>query len=264
MSTVTQHAIGTFCWVELGTNDQAAARAFYTSLFGWDAYEHDMGGGETYTLLRIGDDDVAALYQMRKEQLDQGIPPNWLSYVTVESADDSTRKATELGAHALMGPFDVYDLGRMSVLKDPTGATFALWQAKKHIGSSRINEVGALCWNELLTTDPDQAGRFYRGLFGWTTEPMPMGDSRTYTLFKLGDTQPGGMLKITPEMGPIPSNWMIYLSVADSDGTVEKAKKLGATPLMPPLDVPGVGRFAILSDPQGAVFAIVRMNAPAP
>jgi len=262
MATTTQHAPGTFCWPELATTDQPGAKQFYSSLLGWETVDSDMGGGEFYTMLNLKDRPLGALYNMRAEERASGAPPHWNSYVSVESADRSAAKAKGLGGTLLAQPFDVMDVGRMAIIQDPTGAIFCIWQAKKHTGAAVLNEVGALCWTELMTSDAGKAQAFYTGLFGWKAEAMPMGPM-TYTIYKNGDAQAGGMMQITPEMGPIPSNWMVYFAVSDCDGTVAKAGTLGGKTVVPPTDIPNIGRFATLQDPQGAYFSIIKLNGTA-
>lgn len=259
MATTTQHAPGTFCWPELATVDQSGARGFYTKLFGWDFSDMDMGGGEKYTMFKLKDRYVGALYTMRPEERSTGAPPHWNSYVAVESADQAAEKAKSLGGTVVMPPFDVFDSGRMAFVQDPTGAFFGVWQAKQHPGAGVLDEIGALCWTELMTTDTKKAQAFYTGLFGWKAEPKPMG-STTYTIYKRGDAQAGGMMQITKEMGALPSHWMIYFEAADCDATVAKAGTLGAKTIMPPRDIPEVGRFAILQDPQGAAFSVIKLT----
>jgi predicted enzyme related to lactoylglutathione lyase len=258
MATTTQHAPGTFSWPELATSDQDGAKKFYTTLFGWTYEDNDMGPEGTYTMLKLRGESVGALYKMRPEQAASGMPPCWGSYVTVENVDQATVKARGLGAKVMMEPFDVMDVGRMAVIADPQGAVFSLWQARKHIGATVLDEVGALCWTELMTTDASAAEKFYTGLFGWKPESMPMGPGMTYTVFKRGETAAGGMMQITADMGPIPPNWGIYFQVADCDASAAKAASMGAQVVVPPKDIPNVGRFAILIDPQGAHFAILK------
>jgi len=259
MATTTQHAPGTFCWPELATSDQSGAKAFYSTLFGWESTDNPMGDGASYTMLSLQGRNLGALYTMGPEERGQGIPPHWNSYVSVESADRSAAKAKTLGGTVLLEPFDVMEHGRMAVLQDPTGATFCLWEPKQHSGAGVLDEVGALCWTELMTRDASKAQAFYTGLFGWEAEAKPMGPM-TYTIFLNGDRQAGGMMQITKEMGPLPPHWMIYFSVGDCDGTVAKAGTLGAKTIMPPRDIPNVGRFAILMDPQGAAFSVIKLN----
>ena len=257
MSTITQHAPGTFSWPELSTSDQAAAKKFYTTLFGWTAHDNDMGGGMSYTIVRKDGRDVGAICTLKPEQAKMGVPPNWLSYVSVDSADQAAAKAKQLGGTLLLEPFDVFDLGRMGVIQDPTGAIFAIWEAKKHIGATVLNETGALTWNELMTRDTKKATTFYTGLFPWKTETMAMDNNMDYTLFKRGEANAGGMFEIRPDMGQVPPNWGVYFQVENADATTAKATSLGAKVMMPPTDIPNVGRFAVLTDPQGAAFAIM-------
>ena len=259
MATITQHAPGTFCWSELATVDQAGAKAFYSKLFGWDTMDMDMGGGQAYTFLKLGDRDAGALYSMMPEERASGAPPHWKSYVAVTSADQAAAKAKSLGGTVVMEPFDVFESGRMALIQDPTGAIFGVWQAKQHVGAGVLGENGAMCWTELMTSDAAKAEPFYTGLFGWGAETKPMGPT-AYTVFNRGSEQAGGMMQITKEMGPIPSHWAVYFAVGDCDAMVAKAQGLGAKTIVPPQDVPAVGRFAVLQDPQGAVFSIIKLE----
>ena len=254
MSQITTHAPGTFSWVELSTPDAPAAKKFYANLFGWEPMDTPAGDG-TYTLLRLRGREVGGLSGMQKEQLAQGVPPNWLPYLAVTSADDTTKKATSLGAKVVVGPFDVMEHGRMTVLQDPTGGAFAIWQAKAHPGAGVRDEAGSLSWCELITNDVKAAAKFYTGLFGWTSQEMPM-PGFTYTIFSNGETQVGGMMQIQKEWGPVPSHWMTYFAVESCDATTDKAKRAGAEILKPPTDIPNMGRFSVLRDPQGAAFAL--------
>ena len=263
MQEKPQYKPGTFCWVELATSDADSAKAFYTQLFGWTYEDHPMGPGMVYTMLRLDGKDVGALYKLMDEQAAQGVPPNLLSYVSVKNADESTAKAKELGATILKDAFDVMTVGRMSVIQDPTGAVFALWQAGDHSGAGIYNVPGSFCWNELMTTDTAKDKAFYTDLFGWGAKTQSFGDFE-YTMFQNGERGAGGMLQITPEMGPIPSNWLTYFSVDDCDAKVQKATELGGKVMKPADDIPGVGRFAILIDPQGAAFAIIKLDNPEP
>jgi predicted enzyme related to lactoylglutathione lyase len=261
MQETPDYKPGTFCWVELATSDNEAAKKFYTQLFGWTYSDHPMGPDMVYTMLQLNGKDVGALYKLMPEQVSQGVPPNWLSYISVTSADESTEKAKASGATVLKEPFDVMTVGRMSVIQDPTGAVFALWQSGEHKGSAVYNVPNSLCWNELMTTDTTKDKEFYTKVFGWGADTQNFGDFE-YTMFKNGERGAGGMLQITPEMGPIPSNWLVYFAVDDCDAKVKKAAELGATVMKPADDIPGIGRFAILIDPQGAAFAIIKLENP--
>lgn len=254
MQEVPEYKPGTFCWVELGTSDAQAAKDFYTKLFGWDFEDHEMGPEGVYTMLKLNGKDVGALYQLTSEMTTHGVPPHWMSYVAVTSADEAAEKAKALGATLMKEPFDVFTVGRMAVVQDPTGAMFSLWEGKDHKGAGIYNVSNTLCWNELLTNDIQKAGDFYTNLFGWTKEQFG-GD---YTIFKNGDRGAGGMYQITAEMGPVPPNWLVYFAVDDCDATAQRTAELGGTVLRAPEDIPTIGRFAILQDPQSATFAIIK------
>jgi predicted enzyme related to lactoylglutathione lyase len=254
MPEVTRHEPGSFSWAELATSDAEGAKKFYTSLFGWSFSDSPAGPGMVYTMLQKKGKNVGALYNPGPTA--GGAPPHWMTYVTVASADDSAKKAEDLGGKAIAEPFDVMDVGRMATIRDPQGAVICLWQPKKHIGAEVVNEPNAMCWCELDTTDLESAKRFYTGLFGWGTKVG--GD---YTEFQRNGTSIGGMMKIPKDWGSVPPSWLVYFAVEDCDRAAAKTSELGGRPIVPPTDIPNVGRFAVLSDPQGAVFAVIKPTA---
>lgn len=257
MADIDSTPSGTFCWPELATTDQSAATAYYAALFGWKVDNQPMGPGETYTLFKVRDRDAAAGYTMRKDEQAMGMPPHWNSYISVSSADDAAKKVTELGGKVVAPPFDVMEAGRMAVCQDPTGAYFCLWQPKKSIGVRVRNEPGSLCWTELSTRDTKAAQAFYTGLLGWTAKPSPPGSPMEYTEFSVGGQPSIGMMPM-PDMVPpeVPSFWLPYFQVTSVDDTASKSKALGGDVRVPPSDIPNTGRFAVLTDPQGATFAV--------
>ena len=262
MTEFSSHVPGTFCWAELATTDQAAGVAFYRALLGWDVSEIPMGPNEAYTLFLVRGKDVAAGYTMRPEERQAGIPPHWNMYVSVASADETAKKAEQLGATVLAPPFDVMDSGRMAALRDPTGAVFQVWQAKTHIGAKILNEPGALCWTELTTRDTKAAEAFYTALFGWTAKHGAPSATMEYTeLHNQGQTGVGMMAMPTDMPAHVPSYWMPYFQVADCDASTDTARTLGAKVMVSPRDVPGTGRFSIVSDPQGGMFALFTYRA---
>ncbi len=261
MAEYTEHAPGMFCWTELATSDTSAAKAFYTELFGWSINDVPMGEEGVYTMLQIRGKDAAALYELNGEQRAQGVPPHWMAYVAVTSADDVAERAKSLGGTLLMGPFDVFDSGRMALVQDPTGAMLSVWEAGQHIGAQIANEPGGLTWAELITTDTDVAGKFYTQLFGWDAETADMGGT-AYTSFMSGGQPAGGMMQMPEELGDVPPHWMVYFAVADCDRSVDQAAGLGARIQVPPTNIEGVGRFAVVQDPQGAVFSVIKPITP--
>lgn len=259
MKEVTEHPPGTFCWIELASTDAAAAKKFYSSLFDWQISDQPVGPDMVYTIFQIDGKDVAALYQMDEKERSQA-PPHWLSYVSVQKVEDAIEKVKALGGTILGGPIDVFDFGRLAIFQDPAGASFAVWQAAKHIGARLVYEPRTLGWNELLTTDDQRAGEFYAKLFGWGKELKPsLMEGFPYTEFQSENRPVAGMFKIPPEWGKIPPHWLVYFLVEDPDQTVQKATQQGASIMTPPTDIPNIGRFSILIDPQGADFGVLKM-----
>ena len=259
MPKMTQYKHGTFCWVDLATSDPDAAKKFYGGLFGWQFVDMP-AEGMTYTMCQLGGEQVCALYKMGAEM--QGMPPHWLAYVSVENVDATTKQAAQNGAKVMKDAFDVMSVGRMAVLQDPTGAVLALWQAKQHIGATVVKDPGTMCWNELFTSNVDQAGKFYVQTLGWQTEAFDMGPMGVYTLFaRKGEGkegQVGGMMAMPQNMKGVPSHWLNYFAVTDVDASAKKVAELKGNVVMPPTDIPNIGRFAIVQDPQGATFAIYK------
>ena len=260
MPHINSHPPGSFCWLELGTTDQAAAKRFYGDLFGWDAADNPMGPDMYYTLFRLDGQDVAGGYQLDPKQ-HLGVPPHWTTYIQVDDADSSAERAQSLGAKLIVDPFDVYELGRMAALQDPTGAHFCIWQPKKHRGSGIAGVPGTVCWSELATPDPEKARDFYTQLFAWETYTGP---ESNYIHIKVGGEDAGGILPLSAQANGAPPYWMPYFLVADCDSVADRAKELGGDWCMPPTTLPNVGRFAVLKDPQGAAFSVIQVTHVSP
>jgi uncharacterized protein len=248
MGESTSYPPGTFSWAELATSDAAAAKPFYSALFGWDYEENPIPDGGVYSMARRDGKYVAALFSS-----DQ--PPHWNCYVTVESAGATTANATEHGATVIAEPFDVMDAGRMAVIADPTGAALCLWEARSHIGAQLVNTPGAMTWNDLVTPDPDAAAQFYAALFGWTVEEIP--DAGGYRVIRNGERANGGIMPLDPQrMGAgTPPSWMPYFGHQDVVGAVDQVGGLGGRVLNGPIRMPQ-GSIAVLADPRGAVLAL--------
>jgi uncharacterized protein len=257
MTNIEKHPTGSFCWVELATTNQPAAKTFYTSLFGWTPNDVPMGPGDVYSIFRLDGRDAAAAYTLRPDQLAQKVPPNWILYIAVNNVDASATKATRLGGKVIAGPFDVMDAGRMAVIQDPTGAYFCLWQPNRNQGIGVAGVNGTLCWADLSTGDPKRAEDFYSGLFGWqfiTDEK----DRSGYLHIKNGEHFIGGVPPAVHRQPGVPPHWLAYFQVADVDATANQAKAGGGKLFLPPTSMEGVGRFAVIADPQGATFAIFK------
>jgi predicted enzyme related to lactoylglutathione lyase len=257
MAEVKTHQPGRFCWTELGTRDAASAKGFYSELFGWTPVDVPIGPDAVYTILQKSGKDVAALYQLAKAQLSHGVRAHWLSYVAVDKVDEAAKKAKELGATLRSEPFDVMQAGRMAVLLDPAGAALALWQAGKHIGSSLVDEPGSICWTELWTANTGAAGTFYASLFDWRRETTDIGSS-PYTVFRSGESRVAGMTALANGAEQLP-HWLTYFAVDNCDDTARRSKELGGQIAIPPTDIPTVGRFAVVSDREGATFGVLQL-----
>jgi uncharacterized protein len=253
MPEFTSYAAGTPSWVDHAAKDLAGSNSFYGSLFGWDPDDQGEEMGH-YTLLRKGGKTVAGNMSVMME----GQPSAWVTYVSVKDADATVDLAKKAGASVFVEPMDVSDIGRMAVFADPTGAAIGVWQPKTFIGAELANESGAFAWNELNTRDVPAAKAFYIDVFGWTPNDLDM-DGMQYTEWKLGEKSVAGMMPM-PDMVPaeVPAHWLVYFGTDDTDATVAKASELGATTLVPPTDIPP-GRFAVLMDPDGATFAVIKM-----
>jgi predicted enzyme related to lactoylglutathione lyase len=249
---------GNFCWFELATSDQAAAKKFYGGLMGWTANDVPMGPDAFYTMFQLRGKNVGAAYALMPDQVKQGVPPHWETYVAVTNVDDTIAKAKTLGGTVIAGPMDVAEHGRMAVLRDPTGAVISLWQAKQHQGVGLWGEVGAFCWSELMTRDTTAATKFYTALFGWKTKVSDAAGF-PYTHWQNSGADIGGMMAIMEQWGPMLPNWINYVQVNNCDEAAAKATSLGGKVCMPPTDIPNTGRFAMLQDPQGAAFSIIAL-----
>ena len=253
---------GAPCWFELASTDPAASTTFHHELFGWSTVNMDLGPMGTYSFLRNGNGTVGALCS-----LPPGAPPHsgWNVYFGVADADGATQRARELGAQVVAEPFDVADHGRMSMLVDPTGAPFCLWQSRSTgEGDFVMFEDHSVGWVELASRDAAAARDFYAGLLGWEFEaskvPMP-GDAQ-YMEYCVGGTRWGGILPMTAEWGEMPSHWSIYVLVPDVDACATRAVEHGGKVCVPPFYAPGVGRIARIDDPTGAGVYVVRLSRP--
>ena len=255
MANVESHAPGSFCWIELGTTDQQAAKKFYGDLLGWTPLDFPMGPDDFYTIFNLDGRNTSAAYTLKPEMISQGVPPHWMLYMAVASADDTAAKAVPAGGKLIAGPFDVMTFGRMAVLQDPAGASFSLWQPMSHKGIGIAGVPGTLCWADLNTPDPAGATKFYQELFGWQFTPGE-DDTSGYLHIKNGETFIGGLPPAAMLNPNAPPHWMLYFLVKDCDASTAQARASGATVYMEPMTLEKVGRFSVLADPQGAVFSL--------
>ena len=209
-----------------------------------------------YTIFHLGDSPVAAIGPL----LNEGQPPAWSWYAATRDADQVARKVEAAGGKVLMAPFDVLDAGRMAVFLDASGTPFSIWQAGTFAGAQVVTEPGAFSWNELMTRDPEAATEFYGRVLGWAPKVNANPDM-PYTEFQVDGRSVAGMMPMIGEAWPadLPDHWMIYFGVADCDASCEQVRSLGGSVSVPPTDVPGVGRFAVVADPTGAFFSVIAL-----
>lgn len=258
MPHVDSYPVGAPCWFELATTDQAAAKAFYSAMFGWSANDNPMGEGSIYTMFELEGRSVGGGYLLNQQQTARGVPPHWLVYFRVEDADASAAKAVSLGGTVILPPFDVFEFGRMYIGQDPGGAYYSVWQTMKHAGAGIIHQPNTFCWAELATREPDKCRDFYSQLFGWSTKPHSMPG---YTVWGAGGKDWGGILTMDPQHWQgVPSHWSFYWSVTDCDAAAAKAVELGGKINFPPFDAPGVGKICNINDPQGASSYLIHLT----
>ncbi len=257
---VHHHAPGSFCWFELATNDQAAAKTFYASLLGWDITDTPLGPGETYTIFKIDGRAAAAAHTMDREQRAQGVSPAWLLYVSVENVDVAAKRAATVGGTVVAPPFDVTDAGRMTAIRDPTGASLALWEPRNNHGTGIVQEPGTCVWADLYSPDPGRAATFYGDLFGWKVvagKNMEPATASDYGHIVSGTEFIGGILPAAYVPAGTPPHWLPYFSVSSCDDVVARTTAGGGQVRRPATKMEGARKYAILADPQTAAFAVV-------
>ena len=238
---------GTPCWIDYGAADLDAAKAFYSSLLGWEytGGQPEFGGYLTATLKG---EQAAGL----APQQDPDDPPRWTTYFATDDAAATAARITDAGGTVIVEPMQVGPMGTMVIALDPQGNPFGLWQSGVHTGCRIHNEPGALAWNEAAVDDPEAARAFYSAVFGFRFDEMP--GSEGYTTFTTGDHPLGGLGGHQPGS---PKGWTTCFSVADTDASISKVEAAGGKVTMAPLDTE-FGRFAVVEDPWGAPFTVMQ------
>lgn len=243
-------------WIELATSDAAAARDFYARLFGWQVEvspDPQYGG---YGIAKLGEADAAGITPKQSPEA----PNAWGLYIGCDDVDATATRVEAAGGTVVMAPFDVGDQGRMAVFQDPSGAFISAWKANQMRGfeTSAPNAFG---WAELNARGVDRAIPFYSQVFGWTTRQSGMGEGQPpYTEFLLDDESIAGASEMNPMVpAEVSSYWLVYFGVDDVDAVFHRALDQGATEMLEPQDFPG-GRFAIVTDPHGASFGLLKVT----
>ena len=250
---------GTPNWADCATTDLDASETFYATVFGWTAERVTASDGAVYSIQRLGGKMVAGIYELSQEMRGMKVPPHWGTYIQVDDVDATLECVTAEGGDIVDGPFEEPEVGKIATIQDAVGACLRLWHSAPYHGGEVFNIPGAMIWNELNTKEPAKAAAFYEKVLGVEVETTT--GASPYTLLKVDGRAVAGILKTTPEMGDFPPSWDVYFATNDVDATVWKALAAGSKALREPFDIPGIGnRMAVLQDPQGAVFEVIRME----
>jgi predicted enzyme related to lactoylglutathione lyase len=268
MSGLSSGFSSKFTWHDLVTSDVEGATRFYTELCGWQLVKEPKG---PYTLILMGGKDVGGVLPLDEGLAKGGVPPHVMPYVSVQDLEATVAAVRQHGGRVMMPGMEIENVGRFAVIADPTGGVLAPFQSS-HGERPETHEPPppyGFCWDELMSPDPEAAAAFYGAVFGWRVERVEMPGFGSYWLLKRtgvkdemgADRNAGGVMKLPP--GVPQAAWITYLVAPDADATAEKVKALGGRVLMPPMDIPGVGRFFSAMDPQGAAISFLTPAAPA-
>jgi predicted enzyme related to lactoylglutathione lyase len=241
-------------WADLASPDPDESVSFYGELLGLEATDADeeMGG---YRMFTSDGKQVAGLMQVQEENQ----PPSWTTYINVSDADAVAEKVKEADGEVYVEPMDVREFGRMAVFADPTGAVFGVWQPGEHKGAQVVSEPGSVAWHQCNTRDPEKALEFYSAVFGWESDKVDTGGA-DYWQLTYDDSNVGGLFRMGDDFPEeVPGHWIVYFAVDDADAATEKARDNGATVRAEPFDNEA-GRFAVLTDPHGAAFAVINQG----
>jgi predicted enzyme related to lactoylglutathione lyase len=257
MADTRTFVAGTPAWVDLSTTDPAAARQYYSKLFGWEVEVSPDPAAGGYALAKIGDKNVAGIGGTQ----DPHAPAAWMVYIGTSDAEKTAKIVEQSGGKVVMPPFEVLKSGRMAVFQDPSGAFISVWEPNEMHGSDLMYAPNTFAWAELNSRGVDKARPFYSSVFGWGEKNSPMSEGGgDYTEFKQDGESVAGAMEMNPMVPKeVPSYWMVYFGAEDVDKTYKKALDSGGREMLPPQDFPG-GRFAIVADPQGAAFGILKLQ----
>ncbi|MGQ0465423.1 MAG: VOC family protein [Sporichthyaceae bacterium] len=244
---VTSYPPGAPCWLDLTCPNPPKVHAFYGDLFGWTVAENaeDGPGFGTFTL---GGRDIAGLGPTDGD-------PNWNVYFNTPDIDTCLADVEEFGGRVLVGPIEIEGRGSGAACVDPTGGVFSVWQAGGHVGSGLTDVPGTWCWTELLTGNVEVAAQFYANVFDWVIDVQTV-DGADLGIATIEGEAVAGLVTPPPQanIGPL---WTVSFAVADADRVAAIAPVLGGQVAVPPTDIPGMGRYAVIASPTGETFAVV-------
>ncbi|MGW0770509.1 VOC family protein [Streptomyces sp. NPDC002676] len=243
---------GTPCWADAMFSDVEGAKDFYGDVLGWTFGEAASEYGN-YTQAYVNGKAVAAVVPPMPGQEGQS---QWCLYFASPDAAATAAKIRENGGEVLMEPMQVGDFGTMCLAREPGGAVFGVWQAGTHEGFEAMATPGAYNWAEVFTREPERTDTFLTSVFPYVAKQLE-DDGVDFRVFNIGDETVLGRMRMTDEFPPeVPSYINVYFGVDDCDAAVARATKRGAVLRFGPMSSP-FGRFAALSDPQGANFSVI-------
>ncbi len=245
------------CWADLAAKDMRAAASWYGSLLGWSAVDIDVGPDGGALLLELDGKRVASMSQASSDPAAPVPPSCWVSYVAVASAEEATQTALAAGASVVVPPFDVLDLGREAILRDPVGALISLWEPRAHRGADLFDVPGTICSHELLTPEVERAATFYRALAGWEIDVV-RADGQSRATIRSRGRRIGGIS--CPVGGPelLGTTWLLGLGVRDCGAAARLVGDLRGRVIRPCDAYHLGGVWAWVRDDMGAAFAIVQ------
>ncbi|MQY37632.1 putative glyoxylase CFP32 [Streptomyces sp. RB17] len=243
---------GTPCWADAMFSDVEGAKRFYGDVLGWTFGESSSEYGN-YTQAYADGKAVAAVVPPMPGQEGQS---QWCLYFASPDAAAAAERIRENGGEVLMEPMQVGDFGTMCLAREPSGAVFGVWQAGTHEGFEATATPGAYCWAEVFTREPEKADSFLSAVFPYRMKDI-VDDAVDFRMFDIGEEAVLGRMRMTDDFPPeVPSYINVYFTVDDCDEAVARATKLGGVLRFGPMSSP-FGRFAALSDPQGANFSVI-------
>lgn len=247
--TTRSHAAGSVVWLDLSTTDVDRARRYYGELLGWEYEASDTGQG-VYVIARVPGGEVGGMMAQDPAQTETGVPSAWTVFFGTDDIDHAVARVEELGGSVLEPPFAIPGDVRIAIVADPTGAVCGLMETSDP--GVVWGAGGSPCWVECLTREPETSRRFHESLFGWKSGEGT-GD---YVVFSTDGSQVAGLMAMPPQVPEeAPSYWLVYFAVDDVDEMCGRTEREGGTVLEPTHGI-DEGRFAVLEDPTGAVFAV--------
>ena len=245
-----------FVWYELMTGDLDAAVSFYSAVVGWDVRDSGMPGMR-YMLFGKDGKDVGGM--MSWSSMGANKPPKWLGHIYTPDVDAETAAVVADGGKQYRPPTEIPGVGRFSVVADPQGAEYLLFQPKSGEMPPRLGptEAGGVGWRELGTTDWQKAWEFYSSHYGWTKDmAVDMGPMGTYQTFKMDEPFGGGMMNLPAELKARGPAWLFYFTVEDINAAAQRVKDNGGNIMHGPAQVPGGSWILMAADQQGCGFAL--------